>query len=93
MKKLELLNQTVVTIEEKLLNPIILKSVDSVLKDTKSTLLKWAPTIFSIGLILLFLLIAIGPERVKQGARDNVFWVIGAMIGIASINGLISAFL
>ncbi|WOO88684.1 hypothetical protein R2F61_07075 [Mollicutes bacterium LVI A0078] len=68
-------------------------SVESVLEDTQKNLLAWAPAIFSIGLIILFLLMAVGPERVKQGSRDNIFWVIASMVGLSCVPGLIQAFL
>lgn len=68
-------------------------SVNSVLEDTQKNLLSWAPALFSIGLIILFSLMAVGPDRVKQGARDNLFWVIAAMVGLSCVPGLVQAFL
>lgn len=93
MNKLELLNQSVATVKELLLNTTVLSSVDSVLKKTEKNLLGWAPYVFSIGMLILFLLMAVGPDRVKQGARDNFFWVVVAMIGVSAGPGLIQAFL
>lgn len=67
--------------------------VNSVLQDTQHTLMSWAPVIFSIGLALLFLLMGVGPTNIKNAARENIFWVIAAMVGIACAPGLVQAFL
>lgn len=68
-------------------------SVNSVLEDANESLLDWAPAIFSIGMVIVFILMGVGPTSIKQGARDNFFWVVAAMVGVACVPGLVQAFL
>lgn len=97
MNNLELMKTSASVLKENLISMshtvMTSTSVDSVLEDTNTNLMKWAPYLFTTGLIIVFLLMAVGPDRVKQGARDNFFWIIVAMVGLSCVPALVEAFL